>query len=133
MGIKYSQRFCDYCDEYVLATRKKTNHILHFFLSIITGGLWILIWFLASIKVGGWKCTKCGSSVYKIFTTKTTGQDIKTVHSHDGSYNRILPISLVLIGIFAFTMALVRKEIIPFLFAGVCLGGGYLLWVGRRK
>jgi len=30
--------------------KKKTNHILHLILSIITGGLWIVIWLLVGIS-----------------------------------------------------------------------------------
>lgn len=28
----------------------RTNHILHLILSIMTGGLWIFIWFLVAMK-----------------------------------------------------------------------------------
>ena len=68
MGVEHSQRFCDHCGEYVLAVRKGTNHILHLLLTIVTGGIWIIVWILVSIKMGGWRCSKCGSPVYKLFT-----------------------------------------------------------------
>ncbi len=77
MGVQHSQRYCDRCGDYVLAIRKGTNHILHLLLSIITFGLWIIIWVLVSIKIGGWRCSKCGSSVYKLFTTKDLNQKQK--------------------------------------------------------
>jgi len=31
-------------------SKKKTNHILHLLLSILTGGLWLIIWFLVGIN-----------------------------------------------------------------------------------
>ncbi len=137
MGVEQSQRFCDHCDEYVLAVRKGTNHILHLLLSIITGGIWIIVWILVSVKMGGWRCSKCGSPVYKLFTTKDidnrSEQNAKSSHARGGNYSRVLPISLLFIGAFSFLMAVVRKEIAPFLFAGGCLGVGYLLYIGRQK
>ena len=137
MGVEQSQRFCDHCEEYVLAVRKRPNHILHLLLSIITGGIWIIIWILVSVKMGGWRCSKCGSPVYKLFTTKDIDnkpeQNTKLSHASGGSYSRALPISFMFIGAFALLMAVVRKEIAPFLLAGVCLGVGYLLYVGRQK
>lgn len=138
MGVEQSQRFCDHCNEYVLAVRKGTNHILHLLLSIITGGVWIIVWILVSVKMGGWRCSKCGSPVYKLFTTKDIDNksEISPKFSHKsdgGNYSRALPISFMFIGAFALLMAIVRKEIAPFLLAGVCLGIGYLLYVGRQK
>ena len=138
MGIEHSQRFCDNCDEYVLAVRKGTNHILHLLLTLVTGGIWIIVWIFASVKMGGWKCSKCGSPVYKLFTTKElnnaeSNQDDKSVQSGGGNYSIAIPISFIFVGVFAFLMAIVRKEITPFFFAGGCLGIGYLLYIGRQN
>jgi len=55
--------YCPYCDQQVTLQRKKTNHWLHFFLSIITFGGWIIIWIIAGIFSENWKCTKCGNFV----------------------------------------------------------------------
>lgn len=32
--------------------KKKTSHILHLLLSIITGGLWVFIWILCALSNG---------------------------------------------------------------------------------
>jgi len=138
MGVEQTQRFCDHCNEYVLAVRKGTNHILHLLLSIITGGIWIIVWIPVSMKMGGWRCSKCGSPVCKFFTTKDIENDSmqyeKYSHARGGNYSRALPFSLFFIGAFALLMAIVRKEIAPFLFAGGCPGDiGYILYVGRQK
>ena len=54
--------FCGVCNKQVLVRRKGTNHLLHLILSILTAGLWVIVWILASIKFGGWRCTQCGST-----------------------------------------------------------------------
>ena len=138
MGIQHTQKFCDRCEDYVLAVRKGPNHILHLILSIITGGLWIIIWILVSLKIGGWRCPNCGSAVYKAFTTKEVsrpqkGEKLAISEDRGGRYSIGFPIVLFVIGAFALLMSIVRKEIAPFLFAGGCIGVGYMLWIGREK
>ena len=34
----------------LISKRKKTSHILHLLLSILTGGLWIFIWILCALS-----------------------------------------------------------------------------------
>lgn len=34
----------------LLSKKKKTNHLLHLLLSIVTGGFWIIIWLLVAIS-----------------------------------------------------------------------------------
>lgn len=34
----------------LLSQQRKTNHVLHLLLTIITGGLWIIVWILVSIS-----------------------------------------------------------------------------------
>lgn len=63
MELQKKQKRCKACNGNVLAERKGTNHLLHFFLSLFTLGFWVIIWILHSIKIGGWKCPKCGSRV----------------------------------------------------------------------
>ena len=57
---------CRVCGD-VLVTRAGTNHILHLILTLITCGFWLLIWILASVKIGGWKCSQCGRSASRSF------------------------------------------------------------------
>ena len=61
--VESTSKFCKNCNEQVLATREKPNHILHLLLSVVTCGWWLIIWFLISIRVGGYKCSRCGSKV----------------------------------------------------------------------
>jgi hypothetical protein len=64
VGQKQAGRYCAHCQKNVMATGTTPNHLLHFILSIFTVGLWIPIWILVSIaKMGGYRCTLCGSRV----------------------------------------------------------------------
>ena len=57
----YNQGFCKHCNKYVETKRKGTSHVLHLILTIISLGTWLIIWLLCFIKIGGWRCTACGS------------------------------------------------------------------------
>lgn len=63
MGDDRTSRFCRTCNRQALATRPGTNHILHLLISVFTLGLWIPMWILISIKIGGWRCNTCGMQV----------------------------------------------------------------------
>ena len=65
--------FCKKCDKDVVVFRKGTSHVLHLLLTIMFGWLtaplffigalvWLVIWILLSIKIGGWRCDACGSA-----------------------------------------------------------------------
>lgn len=55
--------FCKACNRQVMIRRKGTNHVLHLLLTLVTLGLWVIIWLLMSIKIGGWRCSECGLQV----------------------------------------------------------------------
>ncbi len=52
--------FCDACNAQRRLIRPRPNHILHLLLTIITAGLWIIVWILCAIRIGGWRCQVCG-------------------------------------------------------------------------
>jgi hypothetical protein len=60
MSIQKAKKTCPN-HQSVLAERPGTNHILHLILSLITGGLWLIVWIGVAIKFGGWQCPICGS------------------------------------------------------------------------
>jgi ribosomal protein S27AE len=62
-SLQHKQKHCMNCNGSVLAQRKGTNHILHLILTIITGGLWAIVWIALAIKFGGWLCPRCGMQV----------------------------------------------------------------------
>jgi len=53
---------CNQCQAQRVVFRRGTNHILHLLLSIFTFGFWLIVWFGASVKFGGWRCQACGST-----------------------------------------------------------------------
>ena len=59
-ALDYKREYCHDCKRYVLAQRKGTNHVLHLLLSVITVGLWVIIWILLCIPIDGWYCPNCG-------------------------------------------------------------------------
>lgn len=61
MAVQEATGFCKVCQRQVMIRRAGTNHVLHLLLSIFTAGLWLPIWILSSIKIGGWRCSACGS------------------------------------------------------------------------
>lgn len=55
-----TSRYCKRCARDIMCERPDTNHVLHLLLSVFTAGLWLPIWVLCSIKIGGWRCLQCG-------------------------------------------------------------------------
>lgn len=62
MAMQYKSGFCANCNQGRKVERPKINHILHLLLSILTAGIWLLIWLGVSVRVGGWRCEACGST-----------------------------------------------------------------------
>ena len=74
MSMEQCQMYCKGCQRAVLAQRPKVNHILHLLLSILTAGIWIIVWILVSaLHLGGWKCSGCGRDTY-YFDTGPNGE-----------------------------------------------------------
>jgi len=65
MALQETSGFCKFCNKQVLIRRKGTNHLLHLILSILTGGLWIIVWIIAAMSKGDWRCSQCGRPVSK--------------------------------------------------------------------
>lgn len=65
MPVQERSGFCKSCSKQVLVRRKGTSHLVHFIFTLLTGGIWLIVWILASIKIGGWRCTQCGSASIK--------------------------------------------------------------------
>lgn len=61
MADQRKSGFCKQCKKRVVVFRAGTSHVLHLILSIVTAGIWLFVWLLASMKIGGWRCADCGS------------------------------------------------------------------------
>ena len=62
MATQHKQGYCKQCKQIRPVMRPGTNHILHLILSIVTAGIWVIVWILAAVKIGGWRCESCGGS-----------------------------------------------------------------------
>lgn len=60
MGMEQIQKYCRQCQSQQLHARPGTNHILHLLITVLLCGFWIPIWILSSLKIGEWRCQKCG-------------------------------------------------------------------------
>jgi len=63
MALQEASGWCRHCQQQRLIRRPGTNHVLHLLLAVITFGIWIPIWVLCSIRLGGWRCSSCGQRV----------------------------------------------------------------------
>ena len=63
MGFKEGSKKCPKCGERVLARKETPNHILHLLLTVVTVGLWIIVWALLISKGSAWRCSRCGTKL----------------------------------------------------------------------
>lgn len=61
MGYAESSGWCRTCQARSLLRRRTPNHILHLLLSIVTAGLWLIVWLLLSMSNPDWLCARCGT------------------------------------------------------------------------
>lgn len=76
-------RFCKRCQKETLFVRPTTAHVLHFFLSIVTLGWWIIAWVIIGLnnKSQG-QCTVCGTT-HGVLGSTVGGNNIKAAPSTD--------------------------------------------------
>ncbi|MBA3576181.1 MAG: hypothetical protein H0W39_00995 [Sphingomonas sp.] len=60
MGIEKTRRFCPEDNRMVLAERQTPNHLLHLVLSVLTLGLWLIVWLAQAIYPRPYLCPMCG-------------------------------------------------------------------------
>lgn len=64
MGIKTTGKYCRNCNKNVMAQKNTPNHILHLLLTIVTAGVWSIVWLIITLSsAGGYRCTQCGHHV----------------------------------------------------------------------
>jgi DNA-directed RNA polymerase subunit RPC12/RpoP len=77
MGFQETSGYCSYCKKNVLIRAQTPNHVLHLILSIITSGLWLIIWIILCIRRKEWHCSQCGKKILSSF-----GDENAIVGSH---------------------------------------------------
>jgi hypothetical protein len=60
MGVAKEQRYCVTEEKLVMGERPTPNHLLHLVLSIVTGGLWVVIWIMTIVLPRQSICSSCG-------------------------------------------------------------------------
>lgn len=83
MGSIQSRRYCPNCQSDVLAVSNSVNHVLHLLLSILTGGLWLLVWLLMAASVKDWRCSRCWAI--------TVDSDYRRVWAAEGGQAKATP------------------------------------------
>ena len=64
MGLKTKGAYCKACQKHVMAQKNAPNHLLHLILTVLTFGLWAVVWLIIAITTsGGYRCTQCGQLV----------------------------------------------------------------------
>lgn len=71
MGIRVGSGFCPVCLRNVMTHENGPNHILHLILTLVTGGLWIIVWIVVAARRRPQNCTVCGSDIWKANKSKS--------------------------------------------------------------
>lgn len=64
--IEEASGYCGKCLKQVAVRRIKVRHLLHLIITLLTAGLWLIIWLREINKNHQWHCMRCGTIVYKI-------------------------------------------------------------------
>ena len=93
MGFQESSGYCTNCENNVLIRARTPNHILHLILSVLTWGLWLIVWVILCIRVKEWHCSQCGQRISSSFGDKggIIGSHVKRIKecSYCGAANRL--------------------------------------------
>lgn len=61
MGSQQLMAHCKACKMMTMHVRPSTSHVLHLLMSVITSGIWVVVWILAALANDSQKqCTVCG-------------------------------------------------------------------------
>ena len=58
---KVAKRYCGDCDSYVRSTTETPNNFMHLILTILTAGIWLVVWLVKTLDGKDWRCDDCGS------------------------------------------------------------------------
>lgn len=62
-GMAVRRHYCRSCRRDVVAEADPVSHVLHFFLTLVTVGLWFPVWLLA-LGSRRWHCRYCGARTF---------------------------------------------------------------------
>lgn len=62
--MKIARMYCPQCESEQKCLGDQPNHLLHFLLSLVTFGAWLLVWFFIALGAGErWHCDTCGARI----------------------------------------------------------------------
>jgi predicted RNA-binding Zn-ribbon protein involved in translation (DUF1610 family) len=66
---KQASGFCPHCGEQRLLLRESPNHVLHLILTVLTLGLWAVVWLLVAMNKSGGpaRCSVCGTELHQFY------------------------------------------------------------------
>ncbi len=56
-------KYCPQCNRNVLAVRPGTSRLRQLGLTILTLGLWSIVWLVDAVRRPGWRCSECDRQV----------------------------------------------------------------------
>ena len=56
-------KYCSRCQKHVLALRPGTSRFRQMLLTMITLGLWSIVWITDAVRRPGWRCSDCDQRV----------------------------------------------------------------------
>jgi hypothetical protein len=62
MGLQQIQARCGRCERLTLHNQTTPNHVAHLIGTLITAGLWIVIWLIVAVSKSPAKCVQCGTA-----------------------------------------------------------------------
>jgi hypothetical protein len=56
-------KFCSHCNKHILAVRPGTSRLRQVGLTILTLGVWAIVWMVDAFRRPGWRCSVCDRRV----------------------------------------------------------------------
>lgn len=75
MGLRTASGFCPHCREEVMVACTASMDLLHLALTLLTGGLWSLVWLYCRFRARVCICCQCGHRLTRS-QLKTTPQPV---------------------------------------------------------
>ena len=60
VSYEKDHRFSDRCGCRSLHFRRAIDHVLHLLITVVSGGMWALVWIYLALNRDQWKCEECG-------------------------------------------------------------------------
>ena len=57
----HRQAYCRSCDKQVMAVVRRPNHLSHFIVTCMTGGVWGIVWIVVAMRGEEYHCSRCGA------------------------------------------------------------------------